>query len=319
MDALQFKPQYMIFFIKASLITFFLMLQGAVASAAALVQPKGYPQVIRLNELIEFAQTMAGANSGSSEPLPAYAEALLADGRLSIGLGLGSEDLGAVRLPPAHERQTVIKKTRIGSRPVELEARFILSREDFRRALGDCEIVFVTSHSRYGAGPVFRNDGLARPFLMQKTTGYEIIMPDREVCGFSGKIKRQFYNSDQGAYYTVFEPDGSDLDSARPLHGYQMLVLSTCSSMQHFADEIKNFRSIYPTAAIFTRQAACLDTGMNVFIRLLSEIFQARELPDIVAALNQEYSAAAGRQLRKGSRAWKQTEAMYRLGINTLP
>ena len=187
-----------------------------------------------------------------------------------IGLGIGTEDLGAVRLPENPEGQKAKKIIRICGRLVEVEARFILTREDFRQALGDCEIIFVTSHSRFGAGPVFRNDGKAFPFLMQKTKGYEIVMPDEEICGFAGKIKRRFYNRERGKFYTVFEPDSSDLDKALPLHGYQLLALSTCTSKKHFGDEIQNFRSPYPTTAIFTRRAACLALGLHgIHFRLL--------------------------------------------------
>jgi len=293
---------------------------------AACAQPgragEHYPAVIRLDELLAFAETASEAGGGSrnrSEPLPAYAEALLADGRLSIGLGIGTEDLGAVRLPENPEGQKAKKIIRIRGRLVEVEARFILTREDFMQALADCEIIFITSHSRFGAGPVFRNDGKAFPFLMQKTKGYEIVMPDEEICGFTGKIKRRFYNPDKKKFYTVFEPDSSDLDKALPLHGYQLLVLSTCTSKKHFGDEIQNFRSPYPTTAILTRRAACFDTGMNIFMRLLVGIFQARELPAIVRAMNEEYNAVAAREARKGVKAWKQVDSMYLLGINTLP
>ena len=312
---------------KASLITLIsLLLLLPLEQQAAGVQPGGggehYPAVIRLDELLAFAATRAAEESvhnNRAAPLPAYAEALLADGRLSIGLGIGTEDLGAVCLTKDPQGQKAKKKIRICGRSVEVEARFILTREDFRQALGDCEIIFITSHSRFGAGPVFRNDGKAFPFLMQRTPGYEIVMPDEEICGFTGKIKRRFYNHDRDKYYTVFEPDSSDLDKALPLHGYQLLVLSTCTSKKHFGDEIKNFRSPYPTSAIFTQRAACLDTGMNVFMRLLVHIFQARELPDIVRAMNEEYNSVAARQASRGVKAWKQVDNMYLLGINTLP
>ena len=281
-----------------------------------------YPHVLRLDEMVAFAATSAraersrGAGQGA---LPAYAEALLADGRLSIGLGIGTEDLGAVRLPRNSGGIQLEKKMRICGREVEVQARFILTREDFRRALLECEVLFVTSHSRFGAGPVFRDEGKAAPFLMQQTRGYEIVMPDEEICGFQGKVKRRYYDRARGKDYTVFEPDGSDLERARPLHGYQLLVMSTCTSMRHFGDEIERFRSPYPTAAILTLRAACLDPGMNVFMRLLAGIFQGSELPAIVASMNREYNAVAAREARRGVKAWKQVDKMYALEINTLP
>ena len=281
-----------------------------------------YPYVLRMDEMIAHAEDMArtGGPRRQETPavLPAYLEALLADGRLSIGLGIGTEDLGAVRLPAQPELRATRRQLRICGRPVLVEARLILTREEFRQGLAQCEILFVTSHSRFGAGPVFLLDGKAYPFLMQKTRGYEIIMPDEEICGYQGKVKRQFYNHDKIKNYTVFEPDGSDLDNARPLHGYQLLALSTCTSLKHFRDEIEAFRSVYPTTAIFTKRAACMDTGMNIFMRMLADIFQARPLPDIVSSMNREYKDVATRQVRKGSAAWKIIDEMYTLGISTL-
>jgi len=282
-----------------------------------------YPHILRMDEIIALAANMARAGSsrqqGTSGPEPDYVEALLADGRLSIGLGIGTEDLGSVRLPAQHELRNFRQLLRICGRQVLVEARLILTREEFRQGLAECEILFVTSHSRFGAGPVFLLDGKAYPFLMQTTPGCEIIMPDDEICGYQGRVKRRFYHKDKNKNYTVFEPDGSDLNTARPLHSYQLMVLSTCTSQKHFRDEIRAFRSIYPTTAIFTRRAACLDTGMNIFMRMLAKIFQARPLPAIVSAMNQEYRDVAERQIRKGAASWKVIEEMYTLGINTLP
>ncbi len=281
-----------------------------------------YPQVIRLDELLTFAASWARAGGGRAREtggLPAYAEAMLADGRLSVGLGIGTEDLGRLRLPKEAHLRRVKRSMRIRGRSIEVEARFILSRGAFRQALGDCEIIFVTSHSRFGAGPVFRNDGKAYPFLMQRTKGYEIRMPEEEICGYDGAVKRRFYHAGRKKSYTVFEPDSSDLDGSRPLHGCQLLVLSTCTSKKHFRDEIKHFRGQYPTAAILTRRAAFLDPAMNVFMRFLAQVLQARALPDIVAAMNREYNDVAARQMSRGAKGWKQVDAMYELAIDTVP
>jgi hypothetical protein len=297
------------------------------ADCAPEVQPsripgEHYPQVLRMDEILAHAVNMACAGSTRRQaapwPEPDYVEALLADGRLSIGLGIGTKDLGSVRLPEQIEQRKFRQLLRICGRSVIVEARLILTRNEFKKGLAECEILFVTSHSRFGAGPVFLLDGKAYPFLMQTTPGYEIIMPDEEICGYEGRIKRRFYSKDKNKNYTVFEPDGSDLNTARPLHGYQLLVLSTCTSQQHFRDEIRAFRSIYPTTAIFTKRAACLDPGMNMFMRMLAEIFQARPLPVIVSAMNQEYRDVAKRQVRKGAASWKVIDEMYTLGINTL-
>jgi hypothetical protein len=323
----------MIFSFKASFITLCLaalVLQVCRADAAGGTpdalpsrnSEEHYPYVLRIDEIIAHAVNMAlpgtSRRQAASGPEPAYIEAFLADGRLSIGLGIGTEDLGSVRLPAQQKQRKFKQQLSICGRSVLVEARLILTREEFKQGLEECEILFVTSHSRFGAGPVFLLDGKAYPFLMQTTPGYEIIMPDEEICGYQGRVKRHFYNKDKNKNYTVFEPDGSDLDKARPLHSYQLLVLSTCTSQKHFRDEIQTFRSIYPTTTIFTRRAACLDTGMNIFMRMLAEIFQARPLPVIVSAMNQEYRNVAERQVRKGSTSWKVIEEMYALGINTL-
>jgi hypothetical protein len=249
---------------------------------------------------------------------PANVQQLLADGRLTVGLGLGTEDLGSVNIPQDPAQHRFERTMSLWGRQIRLDARFILTRDDFARALEDCEVLFVTSHSRFGAGPVFRSDGKALPFLMQQTRGYDIVMPDDEICGFSGTVKRRFFSREKDRFYTVFAPDGSDLEKVRPLHGYQLLVLSTCTSKKHFDDEIRRLRAGYPTTAVYTTRAACLDTGMNVFMRLMAEIFQGHKMPELVAALNQEYKAVAERNARKGAKAWKAVDGMYTLGFDTL-
>jgi hypothetical protein len=197
----------MIFSTKASFITpclaalVLLVCRADSASGAPDALPsrnpvEHYPHVLRLDEIVTYAVNMAQPGTSrrlaASGPEPDYVEALLADGKLSIGLGIGTEDLGSVRLPAQQEQRNFRQQLRICGRSVLVEARLILTREEFKKGLAECEILFVTSHSRFGAGPVFLLDGKAYPFLMQTTPGYEIIMPDEEICGYQGKVKRHF-------------------------------------------------------------------------------------------------------------------------------
>jgi hypothetical protein len=243
---------------------------------------------------------------------------LTADGRITVGLGIGTQDLGRVQLPDDPQQWRGTHTCRLFGRDVVIEARLILTNEDFRVALEECEVIFITSHSRFGAGPVFMHDGKARPFLMQATPGYEIIMPDSEVEGYQGQVLRTLYNREKNKEYTVFAPDDRDLSRSFPLRGYQMLVFSTCSSLRHFLDEIEAFRSGYPTTAIFAASPSLMDTDMRVFKRLLYELFRGSSTQGLVDGINSEYRAVAWAHMRRNRPPWKMVEALFTLGIDTV-
>ncbi len=243
---------------------------------------------------------------------------LIADGRITVGLGIGTPDLGRIPLPEDPSQWKSTRSIRLFGRDVIIDARLILTNDDFREALETCEVIFVTSHSRFGAGPVFLHDGKKKPFRMQGTPGYEIIMPDAEVEGYQGTVLRTYRNSFKKKDYTVFAPDGRDLDRSSPLRAYQVLVLSTCSSRRHFLDDIKAFRRGYPTTAIFTTQPSLVDTEMRVFKRLLYELFRGASAQGIVSGLNEEYRAGAWAEMKRGRPPWRIIDTLFALGINTV-
>ena len=137
--------------------------------------------ILKIGKLIfhayESARKEISKKDTSQIPLQKYMETLIADGRVTVGLGIGTQDLGKVFVPERVDDRISRAEYMICGKKVLVEARLILTRDEFQKALSECEIIFVTSHSRFGAGPVFLNDGKAKPFKMQQTENYEIIMP----------------------------------------------------------------------------------------------------------------------------------------------
>jgi len=274
-------------------------------------------QTLEIGRLVSQAYA-AARQHGEARP-PRYLQELLADGRLTIGLGIGTSDLGAVAVPDRVEARTSEAPYYLQGRWVQVSCRLVLSKAEFQKALGECEILFVTSHSRFGAGPVFLQNGKAEPFRMQGTRDYDIVMPQAEVSGYQGVVKQTYAQPWKKQTYVVFTPDSTDLDQSTPLQGYQLIVLSTCTSMRHFLDDIARFRQNHPTTALFTTRACCMDTRMRPFIRLLYEIFRAQPVEQIVAGMNEEYRAVAWENVKKGIPPWQVINRLYALGINTLP
>jgi len=260
----------------------------------------------------------AARQQGEARPAPRYLQELLADGRLSIGLGIGTSDLGAVAVPEQAEARASEAAYYLQGRWVQVSCRLILTKAEFQRALRECEILFVTSHSRFGAGPVFLQDGKGEPFRMQGTRDYKIVMPQTEVCGYQGAVRQTYAQPWKRQSYVVFAPDSTDLDQATPLQGYQLIVLSTCTSLRHFLDDIARFRQGYPTTALFTTRACCMDTRMRPFVRLLYEIFRAQPIEQVVAGLNEEYRSVAWENVKRGIPPWQVINRLYALGLDTL-
>jgi len=275
---------------------------------------------IRIEKLIASAYWVARDKTKSASGYyQNYIEALFADGRLTIGLGVGTEDLGKIKVPERREERVSRQVFSFYGRAVTVEGRLIVTNDEFQKALGECEILFVSSHSRFGAGPVFLKDGKANPYRMQRKQNYEIVMPESEVSGYHGRVKRAYFDPVKGKQYVVFEPDSTDLDTATPLHGYQLLVLSTCTSRKHFLEDITQFRGIYPTTAIFTTRPCCMDTGMEVFVRFLTGVFQGQPVDEVVSGMNEEYNAIARRKMQLKLKPWKVIDKLYAVGINTVP
>jgi hypothetical protein len=291
-----------------------------LAACAGRQQPEGDDQTenLYMSELVNRACLAADRVGPLTGDCPPYLEKLIADGRITVGLGIGTPDLGRVQLPEDPRQWKSIQSCRIFGRDVIIDARLILTNEDFRVALKTCEVLFVASHSRFGAGPVFMHDGKQKPFRMQGTPGYEIIMPNSEVEGYQGTVLRSYRDSVKNKNYTVFAPDSRDLDNSLPLRAYQVLVLSTCSSRRHFMDDIQAFRKDYPTTAIFTSKSALMDQEMRVFQRLLYELFRGVPAQEIVKGLNEEYRAVAWSEMKRARPPWRIVDNLFTLGINTV-
>jgi hypothetical protein len=290
------------------------------AACASRQRPEkgGQSEILHISELVNRACLAADRVGPLTGDCPPYLETLIADGRITVGLGLGTPDLGRMQLPEDSSQWKSVQSCRIFGRDVIIDARLILTNEDFRVALETCEVLFVASHSRFGAGPVFMHDGKEKPFRMQGTPGYEIIMPNSEVEGYQGTVLRAYRDSVKNKDYTVFAPDSRDLDKSSPLRDYQVLVLSTCSSRRHFLDDIQAFRKDYPTTAIFTNTSALMDRKMRVFQRLLYELFRGAPAQDIVKGLSEEYRAAAWSEMKRGRPPWRIVDNLFTLGIHTV-
>jgi len=278
----------------------------------------GHSEILLISELVNRAFLAADRAGPFTGDCPLYLEKLIADGRIIVGLGIGTPDLGRVQLPEDSRQWKSIQSCRIFGRDIIVDARLIITNDDFRVALETCEVLFVASHSRFGAGPVFMHDGKEKPFRMQGTPGYEIIMPSSEVEGYQGTVLRAYRDSVKNKDYTVFAPDSSDLDNSLPLRACQVLVLSTCSSQRHFLDDIKAFRQGYPSIAIFATQPSLVDLDMRVFQRLLYELFRGASALGIVTGLNEEYRAVAWAEMKRARPPWKIVDNLFTLGINTV-
>ncbi len=249
---------------------------------------------------------------------PPYLEKLLADGRLTIGLGVGTPDLGKVIIPPEDSACFSRAEYVVQNKKILIEIRLILSRDDFQKALTECEIIYVASHSRFGAGPAFLNDGKANPYRMQKTAGYGITMSEDEVDGYKGTLNKTFDGFLKQKKYFEFKPDSTDIDSAVPYPGYQLLVLSTCSSEKHFLDEIEWLRKGYSTTAVLTTKSCGMDPLFRPFIRLLRSIMQAKIIDEVVEDMNSEYVSVAWENVKKHNPPWSVVEGMYKIGIHNI-
>ena len=175
----------------------------------------------------------------------------------------------------------------------------------------------MTSHSRYGAGPVFLEDGKALPYRMQRSPGYEIVMPTDQVSGYAGTVVRRFTDPATRRAYTVFAADSTDLDAQQPLPGCQVLVLSTCSSLGHFADEIAAFRQGLPTVAICTRRPCLMDPQMRVFMRCVYAVLTGQPPDGIAADLTREYNAIAWQHVRRREPPWRVIDGLYTVCLDT--
>jgi hypothetical protein len=253
-----------------------------------------------------------------SPEIPQYLDKLLADRRLVIGLGVGTSDLAEIVVPSEVSGRISMAEYVIRGKKVLVEGRLILNKDDFQKALTECEIIFVSTHARFGIGPAFLHDGKANPYRMQRTDGYVISMSDAEVDGYQGTVIRTYDGFMKQKKYFDFEPDSRDIDKAVPFPGYQMIVLSTCSSEKHFLDDIEWLRAKYPTTAIFTTKPCGVDPLFRTFKRMLYGVFKGDEIDRVVEEMNKEYISVAWEYMQENIAPWCVIDEMYKIGIHNI-
>jgi hypothetical protein len=271
-----------------------------------------------ISQVYKVVQKQSGAEYSLSLEMPQYLDKLLADRRLVIGLGVGTTDLAEMIVPSEASGLISMAEYVIQGEKILVEGRLILNKEDFQKALTECEIIFVSTHARFGIGPAFFDDGKANPYRMQRTDGYVISMSEAEVDGYQGTVIRTYDGFLKQKKYFDFEPDSRDLDAAVPFPGYQMIVMSTCSSEKHFLDDIAWLRTKYPTTAIFTTKPCGVDPLFRPFKRMLYGIFMGDEIDRVVEEMNKEYISVAWEYMQKNIPPWCVIEGMYKIGIHNI-
>jgi hypothetical protein len=279
-------------------------------------------ETVRIGELIsqvcQAVQNQGEEQYPLSPEIPRYLDELLADRRLVIALGVGTPDLAEIAVPSEVSESFSLAECVIRGQKVLVEGRLILNKDDFQKALTECEIIFVSTHARFGVGPAFFSDGKGNPYRMQRTKGYVVSMSETEVDGYQGTVIRTYDGFMKQKKYFDFDPDSRDLDKAVPFPGYQMIVMSTCSSEKHFLDDIAWLRAKYPTTAIFTTEPCGVDPLFRTFKRMLYGVFRGDEINNVVEEMNKEYISVAWEYMQKKIPPWCVIEGMYKIGIHNI-
>lgn len=312
------------YFIPSLLIAAIMLFFTGCASRGLQENVKNEPDLepLQIGKLIsqvyKVVQKQGEVEYSSLPKIPRYLDKLLADKRLVIGLGVGTTDLAEMVVPSAASGRISMAEYVIKGEKILVEGRLILNKDDFQKALTECEIIFVSTHARFGVGPAFFYDGKANPYRMQRTKGYVVSMSETEVDGYEGTIIRTYDGFLKQKKYFDFDPDSRDLDKAVPFPGYQMIVMSTCSSEKHFLDDIAWLRAKYPTTAIFTTKPCGVDPLFRTFKRMLYGIFRGDEIDRVVEEMNREYISVAWEYMQKNIPPWCVIEGMYKIGIHNI-
>ena len=312
------------YFIPSLLIVALMLFFTGCASRGLQKNVKNEPDLepLQIGKLIsqvyKVVQKQGEVEYSSLPKIPRYLDKLLADKRLVIGLGVGTTDLAEMVVPSAASGRISMAEYVIQGEKILVEGRLILNKDDFQKALTECEIIFVSTHARFGVGPAFFYDGKANPYRMQRTKGYVVSMSETEVDGYQGKVIRTYDGFLKQKKYFDFDPDSRDLDKAVPFPGYQMIVMSTCSSEKHFLDDIAWLRAKYPTTAIFTTKPCGVDPLFRTFKRMLYGVFKGDEINRVVEEMNREYISVAWEYMQKNIPPWCVIEGMYKIGIHNI-
>lgn len=220
----------------------------------------------------------------STDP-DAYWELLVADGRITIALCIGTEDLVNNFYDPAgggdllrvfvNEYETTIS---IREREVILDVVIVDSKEELITALGEREVVFVYSHSRYGNGWALHEDGLDEPFRMQSDP---IRIPKKQLHGYQGEIV-----GESSSHYFL-SPNTEDLDRVVPYPDFQMIIGLSCTSEKHFMKELLAMRDGNPSLMILTTGAGSfLEMHFTIFKTFLADLVVGTPVDDLVSHMN---------------------------------
>jgi len=228
------------------------------------------------------ADILAGARP---ESMPAYYDRLMEDGKLTVALVIGTEDLvnnfynetGGGDLLRIMVKRSITPVTIYG-KEVIIDAVVVSNKEELIAALGEREVIFVYSHSRYGNGWALHEDGLDEPFRMQSDP---IRIPKKELHGYKGEI-----TGESSTHYFI-KPNTEDIDRVVPYPGFQLIVGLSCTSEKHFLKELLKMRSGNPSALVLTTGAGSfLEMRYKIFKRFLKGIVIGEPLPAVISGMN---------------------------------
>jgi hypothetical protein len=219
------------------------------------------------------------------ESLPPYYERLLEDGKLTIALAIGTEDLvngfydetGGGDLLRVFVGSCTVPANLYG-REVIIDAVVVNNKEGLIKALGEREVVFVYSHSRYGNGWALHEDGLDEPFRMQSDP---IRIPKKQLHGYKGDIVRET------ASHYYLRPNTEDLDRVVPYPGFQIIVGLSCTSQRHFQKELLKMRNGNPSLFVLTTGAGSfLEMRFKIFKTFMGGLALGKPMNEIVSDMN---------------------------------
>ena len=220
----------------------------------------------------------------STDP-DAYWELLAADGRITIALCIGTEDLvnnfytstggGDLLRVFVNEYETTIT---IREREVTLDVVIVNNKEELITAFAEREVIFVYYHSRYGNGWALHEDGLDEPFRMQSDP---IRIPKKQLHGYQGEIV-----GESSSHYFL-SPNTEDLDRVVPYPGFQMIIGLSCTSEKHFMKELLAMRDGNPSLMILTSGAGSfLEMHFTIFKSFLADLVVGTPVDEIVSHMN---------------------------------
>lgn len=241
-----------------------------------------YIDHIITESLEDVALELSGLGPGI---YPSYHDLLFEDGRLTIALCIGTEDLvnnfydetgGGDLLRVMVERY--IAPINVYGREIIIDAVVVDNKEELISALGERELIFVYSHSRYGNGWALHEDGLDEPFRMQSDP---IRIPKKQLHSYKGEIV-----SESSTHYHL-APNTDDLDRVVPYPGFQIIVGLSCTSKKHFMKELLKMREGNPSLMILTVGAGSfIEMRYKIFKRFFAGIVTGEPISEIVSAMN---------------------------------